>query len=58
MKPLPDAAENRRLGDIETGKADHLPPGSERDSHRRKAQDHEDDAHSDDWRHSHLHRPT
>ena len=28
MKPMPDADENRRLGEIENDKADRLPPGS------------------------------
>ena len=57
MKPMPDAEENRRLGDIHTDKADKLPPGKDRDALRKKAQDHESEAHSEDWRHSNLHQP-
>jgi hypothetical protein len=57
MKPMPDADENRRLGDIETGRADKLPPGAKRDQYRRKARDHESSAHAQDWRDSNLHKP-
>jgi len=57
MKPMPDADENRRLGDIETGRADKLPPGAKQDEHRRKARDHESSAHAQDWRDSNLRRP-
>lgn len=57
MKPMPDADENRRLGDIQTRKADKLPPGARRDALRRKARDHESSAHSNDWRNSNLHKP-
>jgi hypothetical protein len=58
MTRLPDAAESRRLGDIETQKADKLPDGNKKEGHRRKAQSHEDSAHSQDWQHSHLNKPT
>jgi hypothetical protein len=57
MKPMPDADENRRLGQIDTGKADNLPLGKDQDALRKKARDHESEAHSADWRHSNLHRP-
>jgi hypothetical protein len=57
MKPMPDAEENRRLGDIETVKADKLPPGPARKRHLKKARDHEASAHSNDWRDSNLHAP-
>ena len=57
MKPMPDAGENRRLGDIENDKADKLPPGAARESHRKKARDHEANAHSNDWRDANLHAP-
>jgi hypothetical protein len=57
MKPMPDADENRRLGDIESGRANKLPPGAKQDEHRKKARDHESSAHSQDWRDSNLHRP-
>jgi hypothetical protein len=57
MKPMPDADENRRLGAIETRKADKLPPGKMRDEHRRKAVAHESSAHARDWRDSNLHKP-
>ena len=57
MKPMPDADENRRVGDIENDKADKLPPGGARDSHRKRARDHEASAHSNDWRDSNLHAP-
>jgi hypothetical protein len=57
MKPMPDADENRRLGDVETGKAAKLPAGTARDSHLKKARDHESSAHSRDLRDSNLHAP-
>jgi hypothetical protein len=57
MKPMPDADENRRRGDVETGKAAKLPAGTARDSHLKKARDHESSAHSRDWRDSNLHAP-
>ena len=38
QKPIPDADEDRRLGDIDTEKADKLPAGKERDV-LRKAED-------------------
>jgi hypothetical protein len=34
MKPMPDADENRRLGAIETDKADKLPAGAARESEK------------------------
>jgi hypothetical protein len=58
MKPMPDADENRRLAEVQTEKADRLPEGAEKQSRLKKARDHEADAHSDDWRQSHLHRPS
>jgi hypothetical protein len=57
MKPMPDANESRRLGDIETDKAARLPAGTAKDSHLKKARDHEASAHSKDWRDSNLHAP-
>ena len=57
MKPMPDADEHRRLGDIESRKAEQLPPGTRKDAHRQKARDHESSAHSNDWRDSNLHKP-
>ena len=36
MKPMPDADENRRLGDIETDKAARLPAGAAKESHLKK----------------------
>jgi hypothetical protein len=57
MKPMPDANENRRLGDIETDKADKLPAGAARESHLKKAREHEASAHSRDWRDSNLRAP-
>jgi hypothetical protein len=57
MKPMPDADENRRLGDVDTARADNLPPGRDRDALRKKARDHERDAHSADWRRSNLYKP-
>ncbi len=57
MKPMPDADENRRLGELEAEKADKLPPGAARKSHRKKARDHEASAHANDWRDSNLHAP-
>lgn len=57
MKPMPDADENRRLGDLENDKADRLPAGTARESHLKKARDHEANAHSNGWRNSNLHAP-
>lgn len=57
MKPMPDADESRRLCQIENDKADKLPAGAARKSHRKKACDHEASAHSNDWRDSYLHAP-
>jgi hypothetical protein len=57
MKPMPDADEDRRLGHIETDKAEQLPDGAAKDSHLKKAREHEASAHSRDWRDSHLRAP-
>jgi hypothetical protein len=57
MKPMPDADENRRLGQIENAKADRLPAGTARESHLKKAREHESSAHSNDWRDSNLRAP-
>jgi hypothetical protein len=57
MKPMPDADENRRLAEVQTEKADKLPQGAARESHLKKARDHEASAHSEHWRHSNLHKP-
>jgi hypothetical protein len=57
MKPMPDADENRRLGQIENDKAGKLPAGAARESHLKKARDHEFNVHSNDWRDSSLRAP-
>ncbi|WP_375413131.1 hypothetical protein [uncultured Bradyrhizobium sp.] len=57
MKPVPDADENRRLADIQNGKADKLPDGAAKESHLKKARDHESSAHAKGWRDSNLHAP-
>jgi hypothetical protein len=57
MKPMPDADENRRLAGIQKDKAQKLPDGAAKDSHLKKARDHESGAHSNDWRDSNLHAP-
>jgi hypothetical protein len=57
MKPMPDADENRRLGDIETGKARKLPAGAAQDYHLKKARDYESSARANDWRDSNLRAP-
>ncbi|MEO6945925.1 MAG: hypothetical protein ABI150_04915 [Nitrobacter sp.] len=57
MKSMPDAEENRRKGKIENDKADKLRPGKDQDALRKKAREHESEAHSSDWRHSNLHKP-
>jgi hypothetical protein len=57
MKPMPDADENRRLAGVQAEKADRLPEGAAKQSHLKKARDHEASAHSDDWRQSNLHGP-
>src|SRR6188768_575857 len=41
MKPMPDADENRRLGELENDRADRLPAGAARKHHLKKARDHE-----------------
>jgi hypothetical protein len=58
MKKVDDANESRRLGNIQRAIADDLPDGKKKEEHRRKAQAHEDSAHSSDWRNSNLHKPT
>jgi hypothetical protein len=35
MKPMPDADENRRLGRVDTDKADKPPPGKDQDALRK-----------------------
>ena len=57
MKPMPDAHENRRLAEIQTGKADRLPPGKEQSACRKKASELESSAHSNDWRDANLYPP-
>jgi len=57
MKPMPDADEHRRLGNIEADKADKLPVGAARDSHLEKARDHESSARANDWRNANLRAP-
>ena len=57
MKPMPDADENRRLAVIQNKKAGRLRDGATKDSHLKKARDHESSAHSNDWRDSNLHAP-
>ena len=57
MKPMPDADENRRLGRIENDKAGTLPAGPAKQSHLKKARDHESSARSNDWRDSNLRAP-
>jgi hypothetical protein len=54
---MPDADENRRLAGVQNDKADRLPEGAAKQSHLKKARDHEASAHSDDWRQSNLHAP-
>jgi hypothetical protein len=57
MKPMPDADENRRLASIQNEKAGKLPEGAAKDSHLKKARDHESSAHANDWRDANLHPP-
>ena len=57
MKPMPDARENRRLAEIESGNAEKLPFGVEKSMHLQKADELEASAHSSDWRQSDLHPP-
>jgi hypothetical protein len=57
MKPMPDADENRRLAGIQNEKADKLSDGRAKDSHLKKARDHESSAYANDWRDSNLHAP-
>ncbi len=57
MKPMPDADEHRRLGNIEAEKAGKLPAGAAREPHLNKARDRESSAHANDWRDSNLHAP-
>ena len=39
MKPMPSADEDRRLSEVEAGKAAKLPAGEARNSHLKKARD-------------------
>jgi hypothetical protein len=57
MKPMPDADENRRLAEIQKSKAERLPAGAAKDSHLRKAREHESSARSSGWRNSTLNAP-
>jgi hypothetical protein len=57
MKPRTDAAESRRLGNVELDKAGRLPDGKKKDAHRHKAQAYEDSAHSSEWCDSGLQKP-
>ena len=57
MKPMPDADENRRRASIEHEKADRLADGPRKQSHLKKARDHEAEAHSRDWCDSSLYPP-
>jgi hypothetical protein len=57
MKPIPDADEYRRLAGVQNEKAGKLPDGPAKDSHLKKARDHESSARSNDWRDSNLHAP-
>jgi hypothetical protein len=57
MKPMPDADEHRRLGDIEADKVGKLPAGAARESQLKKARDHESSAHAKGWRDSNLRAP-
>jgi hypothetical protein len=54
---MPDARENRRLAKIEKKKAERLAAGAAKESHLKKARDHESSAHSSDWRNSTLKAP-
>jgi hypothetical protein len=58
MKPMPNADENRRLGEIENTKARKLPAGAKKEAYLEKAREHESSAHSEEWRGSHLHKPS
>jgi nitroimidazol reductase NimA-like FMN-containing flavoprotein (pyridoxamine 5'-phosphate oxidase superfamily) len=57
MKPMPDADESRRLAVTADGKADKLPEEARKQARKKKARDHEDNAHAKDWRDAHLHPP-
>jgi hypothetical protein len=57
MKPMPDADESRRLGNLEADKAARLPAGVAQENHLKKARDHQSSAHSKDWRDSNLRAP-
>jgi hypothetical protein len=57
MTTRPDAKENRRLGKIETDKAERLNDGAAKKAHLKKAREHEDEAHSNDWRNANLSPP-
>ena len=54
MKPMPSAAENRQLAEVQIEKAERLSTGSTKESHLKKVRDYESSAHSDDWRNAHL----
>ena len=54
MKPMHSADENRQLAEVQIEKAAKPQTGSTKESHLKKARDHESSAHSDDWRNAHL----
>ena len=41
MKPMPSADENRRLAEVQIDKAAKLPTGAAKESHLKKARDHQ-----------------
>lgn len=57
MGPKPEASDQRAGADDTLRRADKPPPGRKKQSLLDKAEDYEAEAHSNDWRHSHLHAP-
>jgi hypothetical protein len=57
MKPMPEASDHRTGADDSPRRAKKSPAGPEKQSVPDKAKDDKAQAHSNDWRRSHLHAP-
>jgi hypothetical protein len=57
MKSRPETSDHRTNADNSLRRARKLPPGREKQSLLDQAEDDEAQAHSSDWRHSHLYAP-
>lgn len=57
MKPRPEASDDRTNAEERLRPARKRPPGPEKQSRLNLAEDDEAQAHSSDWRRSHLYAP-